>query len=297
MNKRQSISCALIILSALLFGPANALALSDLDTKFRGVKTDEQGQERHLYCDLLTITNGTLICRIGNLDDRIPLSHVKQLDVEYMGKRYVVSNINKSDIDSANAMSAKKEEAFYRQEKAMKVRKSIDSIARQNIQRGEGLLDTWQPSVNPSVELSSESIKKDDADQERYDQAIADAVSNLSSWQPPDNKEEKSETTEDIPIFVLIIFVSITWIISLTPSLLIRFIFIKRPIGKWKAIATVATLWFINIFIATALGSNGKTHWGTFFVAWASYAILRKSNKNKQSSESSCNEQIKEKKQ
>lgn len=129
MNKRQSISCALIILSALLFGPANALALSDLDTKFR-VKADEQGQERHLQCDLLTITNGTLICRNGNLDDRIPLSNVKQLDVEYMGKLYIVSDMNTSDINSANTMSAKKEEAFSRQEKANQERVSSSESQR-----------------------------------------------------------------------------------------------------------------------------------------------------------------------
>ncbi|MCW5206571.1 hypothetical protein VU08_06550 [Desulfobulbus sp. F5] len=195
MNKRRSISCALIILSALLFGPANALALSDLDTKFRGVKTDEQGQERHLYCDLLTITNGTLICRIGNLDDRIPLSHVKQLDVEYMGKRYVVSNINKSDIDSANAMSVKKEEAFYRQEKANQERVS-------NSESQSYLFGTIDSSATPNDNDFAAIAKEPEASQREMfrknidkiidaDISAHGGVNPLDRMQLPDNKEAK----------------------------------------------------------------------------------------------------------
>jgi len=59
-----------------------------------------------------------------------------------MGKLYIVSNMNRDNINSAN-----KEEAFSRQEKANRESKEeqidFDSIASRNIQRGEGILDTW----------------------------------------------------------------------------------------------------------------------------------------------------------
>ncbi len=191
----QSISCALITLSALLFGPANALALSDLDTKFR-VKADGQGRERHLQCELLTITNGTLICRNGNFDDRILLSHIKQLDVEYMGKLYIVSDINTSDINSANTMSAKKEEAFSQQEKANRERVSnsgsqsylfgtIDSSATPNDNDSEKIARDARPAATlpPSSAL-------DDFDRRVQEYLKKTGENPLANWQPPpDNKK------------------------------------------------------------------------------------------------------------
>jgi len=77
----------------------------------------------------------------------------------------------------------------------------------------------------------------------------------------------------------LIISALFTWGIGLTPPLLIRFLFMRRAIGKGWAIGTAAIFWFINIIIFTALGSTSKTHGVLFLVAWASYAILRKGHK------------------
>ena len=77
----------------------------------------------------------------------------------------------------------------------------------------------------------------------------------------------------------LLISALFTWGIGLAPPLLIRFLFMRRPIGKGWAIGTAAIFWFINIIIFTALGSTSKTHTALFLVAWASYAILRKGHK------------------
>ena len=77
----------------------------------------------------------------------------------------------------------------------------------------------------------------------------------------------------------LIISALLTCGIGLTPPLLIRFLFMRRPIGKGWAIGTAAIFWFINIIIFTALGSTSKTHGALFLVAWTSYAILRKGHK------------------
>lgn len=77
----------------------------------------------------------------------------------------------------------------------------------------------------------------------------------------------------------LIVSALFTWGIGLAPPLLIRFLFVRRPIGKGWAIGTAAIFWFINIILFTALGSTSKTHTALFLVAWASYAILRKGHK------------------
>ena len=77
----------------------------------------------------------------------------------------------------------------------------------------------------------------------------------------------------------LILSALLTWGIGLTPPLLIRFLFIRRPMGKGWAIGISAIFWFINIIIFTALGSTSKTHGALFLVACASYAILRKGHK------------------
>jgi hypothetical protein len=81
----------------------------------------------------------------------------------------------------------------------------------------------------------------------------------------------------------LIISAILTWGIGLTPPLLIRFAFLRRPISKGWAIGTAAIFWFINIIFFTALGSTSKTHYALFLVAWASYAILRKGARKRQS--------------
>ena len=80
-------------------------------------------------------------------------------------------------------------------------------------------------------------------------------------------------------VLTLIISALFTWGIGLTPPLLIRFLFVRRPIGKGWAIGTATIFWFINIILFTALGSTSKTHGALFLVAWASYAILRKGSK------------------
>ncbi len=74
------------------------------------------------------------------------------------------------------------------------------------------------------------------------------------------------------------IFVSalMTWGIGLTPPLLIRFLFFRRPISKIASIGIVVPFWFINIIIFIALGSESKTHTALLLVAFASYAILHR---------------------
>lgn len=78
---------------------------------------------------------------------------------------------------------------------------------------------------------------------------------------------------------VLLVSALITWSVGLAPPLLIRFVFMRRPIGKGWAIGLVALIWLFNIVLFTALGSQSKSHGALALVAFASYAILRKGAK------------------
>lgn len=78
------------------------------------------------------------------------------------------------------------------------------------------------------------------------------------------------------------------WVLGLTPPLLIRFLFVRRPISKGWAIGTAVIFLFINLFLFAILEmilSNAllitKAHASSIFVAVVSYFILRKKLNNK----------------
>lgn len=79
---------------------------------------------------------------------------------------------------------------------------------------------------------------------------------------------------------VLLLSALITWGVGLTPPILIRLVFMRRPISKEWAIGVVALLWIFNLLLFTALESQSKSHGALALVAFASYAILRKGSKN-----------------
>ncbi len=79
----------------------------------------------------------------------------------------------------------------------------------------------------------------------------------------------------DYWVFNIIISIILTWGIGLAPPLIARFIIIRRVFSKIAAIIFVIIFWFVNITIFIALNSQSKTHSALFFVAIASYYILR----------------------
>jgi len=82
-------------------------------------------------------------------------------------------------------------------------------------------------------------------------------------------------------LLTLIISAILTWGIGLAPPLIIRFVIAGRPLSKGISIGLVILFLIINLMIFSALGSESKTHMALFFVAWASYYILRKKTKRK----------------
>jgi hypothetical protein len=69
---------------------------------------------------------------------------------------------------------------------------------------------------------------------------------------------------------------AITWAIGLTPPILLRFVFLSRPIGMWPAIAVVFGFAFFNLMLFVALGSQSKSHTVVGLMAFVSFYILRK---------------------
>jgi len=78
---------------------------------------------------------------------------------------------------------------------------------------------------------------------------------------------------------VYIVSFILTWIVGLSVPLLIRYVFLRRPINKTPAIVIVAILLFLQLALWISLGSTNKSHAVLFFVAYVSYCILRKHNK------------------
>lgn len=78
----------------------------------------------------------------------------------------------------------------------------------------------------------------------------------------------------------LLLSLLLTWSIGLLPPVLIRFLFLRRPIGKWPAIGICTFFWFFNVILFSALGSESKTHAALILVALASYWILRRERKS-----------------
>lgn len=119
---------------------------------------------------------------------------------------------------------------------------------------------------------------------------LADFPAILSSFRITNVRGTPTTSTDDPMALVfgehwvltLVLSAILTWGIGLAPPLLVRFAFMRKPMPKGGAIAFVVVFWFINIVIFTALGSQSKIHSALFFVAIASYYILRRGAKKGQ---------------
>lgn len=83
----------------------------------------------------------------------------------------------------------------------------------------------------------------------------------------------------EMPLTYLMISVILTWGIGLSIPLLLRYVFLRRPINKTPAIVIVVILLFLQLALWISLGSTSKTHFVLVLIAYISYYILRKGNK------------------
>lgn len=117
-------------------------------------------------------------------------------------------------------------------------------------------------------------------------QLIANSIVIHNKWEEiaslQSNDVDNSIMTEiwgEYWLLTLIVSAILTWSIGLAPPLLIRFVFLQRPLSKPWAFILVAGFWIFNVILFTSLGSTSRTHGALFLVAWVSYAILRKGYK------------------
>jgi hypothetical protein len=100
----------------------------------------------------------------------------------------------------------------------------------------------------------------------------APSTSATNSLASPDHSTSMGENFASNLLLSLVL----TWGIGLAPPLLIRYVFMRRPIGKGAAIGLCVLFWIFNFILFAALGSQSKTHTALALVAFASFAILRK---------------------
>lgn len=80
----------------------------------------------------------------------------------------------------------------------------------------------------------------------------------------------------EMPLTYLIISFILTWVIGLSVPLLLRYVFLRRPINKTPAIIIVVILLFLQLALWISLGSTNKSHVVLYLIALVSYNILRK---------------------
>ena len=68
----------------------------------------------------------------------------------------------------------------------------------------------------------------------------------------------------------------LTWIIGLTPPIVLRYLIIGKPLSKGWAISVSGLFMIINLAFFIALGSKSKSHAALLFVAMVSYWILHR---------------------
>ncbi|MFC1609111.1 hypothetical protein ACFL3M_02880, partial [Patescibacteria group bacterium] len=73
----------------------------------------------------------------------------------------------------------------------------------------------------------------------------------------------------------LITNIVFTWVFGLMIPILLRFVFLKRPLSKSKSFLIVFILWFAQLIFYITLNPESKTHNALVLVAIVSYLILK----------------------
>ncbi len=132
-------------------------------------------------------------------------------------------------------------------------------------------------------------IQNFDANYKMFNNIIRSFV--FETWENDSNSGQQSldgkgvydlilETADEGEYGLLAAFLTfsfiVTWGIGLTPPLLIRYVFYRRPLNKWPAIGYCTLFLFANISIFTILGSESKTHNVLVIIAFVSYYIFKR---------------------
>lgn len=73
-----------------------------------------------------------------------------------------------------------------------------------------------------------------------------------------------------------------TWVGGLFLPVILRFLFIKKPIRKFYAILIIGVVFIMQYLTVAILNPERKTHLPLFIVAYIGYLILRKESNKKE---------------
>jgi hypothetical protein len=110
-------------------------------------------------------------------------------------------------------------------------------------------------------------------------QKIANSILIHDKWAETASVSLDSDIADNVDehwFFLLLRSVVVIGGIGLAAPLVARFILFRHPMTKPVALFFVVSFWALNVFTFTARGSTLRIHCALMFVAWASYAILRK---------------------
>lgn len=80
----------------------------------------------------------------------------------------------------------------------------------------------------------------------------------------------------DLSVGAMIVGIVFSWIVGLTPPLLIRYAWVKAPLGNRPAAGLCLAFWVINYGWSSVLDGADRSYGALLLVAFASYWILRK---------------------
>lgn len=104
---------------------------------------------------------------------------------------------------------------------------------------------------------------------------ISDADSSSSGNQKKTFVESFQEGNGSF-VLIFVKAVLFTWVLGLMISLLLRFVFLKRPLSKWVALFVAGFIYAIQLMIATGMSGKLTGHQSLILVAVVSYWILRR---------------------
>lgn len=80
----------------------------------------------------------------------------------------------------------------------------------------------------------------------------------------------------DPGIGAMIAGIVFSWVVALTPPVLIRYLWVKAPLGNWPAAGLCFLFSVVNFGWSSVLGGAGRSYGALLLAALASYWILRK---------------------
>ncbi|MDY0302311.1 MAG: hypothetical protein RBR70_12695 [Arcobacter sp.] len=141
---------------------------------------------------------------------------------------------------------------------------------------------TWDEANRLAKENYAELVKENE---ERQAQELIKNEEYTTSNNVKPSSTDKSIIGKDIKgvtLFITIILsVLFTWGLGLIIPILLRFVFLKRPVSIIIAIAIVVVTYFIQIGLAIEMSGTNKGHFAPFLIAIVAYFIMRKGYKSK----------------